>query len=57
MTAAVDVIVDRDDDIATVQAIHRLAAEQPTGLAIGVEPGTQDPRGHMGDPPGAQQAQ
>lgn len=38
MSLAVDVIVDRDDDVATVRAIHRLAAEQSTVLAVAVAP-------------------
>ena len=38
MSPAVDVIVDRDDDVATVRAIHRLAAEQTTVLAVAVAP-------------------
>ncbi len=38
MSPAVDVIVDRDDDVATVRAIHCLAAEQITVLAVAVAP-------------------
>lgn len=38
MSPAVDVIVDRDDDVATVRAIHCLAAEQTTVLAVAVAP-------------------
>ena len=38
MTPAVDVIVDRNDDIATVRAIHRLAAGHPAVLAISLGP-------------------
>jgi len=38
MTPAVDVIVDRNDDIATVRAIHRLAADHLEVLAINIAP-------------------
>lgn len=41
MTTAVDVIVDRQDDIATSRAIHRLAADEPTLLAISIAPDSQ----------------
>jgi len=38
MTPAVDVIVDRDDDIATVRTIHRLVTSHPTILAVSIAP-------------------
>ena len=41
MTPPVDVIVDRQDDVATTRAIQRLAAEQPTVLAISIAPDTR----------------
>jgi hypothetical protein len=39
VSAAVDVIVDRQDDIATVRAIHALAARAPGVLAVSIVPG------------------
>lgn len=41
MTAAVEVIVDRDDDIATVKAIRALAAREPGVLAVSIVPGVR----------------
>jgi hypothetical protein len=41
MTPPVDVIVDRQDDLATIRAIHRLAADHPTVLAVSIAPDTQ----------------
>ena len=41
LTPPVDVIVDRQDDVATTRAIHRLAAEQPTVLALSIAPDTR----------------
>ena len=41
MSAAVDVIVDRDDDIATVKAIRALAAREPGVLAVSIVPGVR----------------
>jgi hypothetical protein len=38
MTAPVDVLVDRDDDVATIQAIHRLATDHSTMLAATIAP-------------------
>ncbi len=38
MSPAVDVIVDPDNDVATVRAVHRLAAEEPTVLAVAIGP-------------------
>lgn len=38
MTAPVDVIVDHDDDVATTEAIHRLAEDHPAVLAATVAP-------------------
>jgi len=38
MTAHVDVLVDPHDDVATTRAIHRLATEQPSVLAVSVAP-------------------
>lgn len=42
MSLAVDVIVDRDDDIATIRAIHALAAREPGVLAVHIAPGTRE---------------
>jgi hypothetical protein len=39
VSAAVEVIVDRDDDIATVRAIRDLAAREPGVLAVSIVPG------------------
>jgi hypothetical protein len=39
VNAAVDVIVDRQDDIATVKAIHALSAREPGVLAVSILPG------------------
>ena len=39
MRATVDVIVDRDDDIATAKAIRALAAREPGVLAVSIVPG------------------
>ena len=41
MSAAVEVIVDRKDDIATVKAIHALAARKPGVLAVSIVPGVR----------------
>jgi hypothetical protein len=41
VSAAVDVIVDREDDIATVKAIHALAAREPGVLAVSIVPGVR----------------
>lgn len=41
MSAAVDVIVDRDDDIATAKAIRALAAREPGVLAVSIVPGVR----------------
>lgn len=38
MTQPVDVVVDPDDDIATLRAIRRLAVQQPSVLAVGIAP-------------------
>jgi hypothetical protein len=38
MTAPVDVLVDRDDDVATTKAIHRLATDHSTVLAATIAP-------------------
>ena len=42
MNPAVDVIVDRDDDIATVNAIHSLAVRQRGVLVIHIAPATRE---------------
>ena len=42
MNPAVDVIVDRDDDIATVKAIHSLAVRQRGVLVIHIAPATRE---------------
>ncbi|MGA2929933.1 MAG: hypothetical protein ABSG43_28890 [Solirubrobacteraceae bacterium] len=42
MTGVVDVIVDRDDDLATAHAIHNLAARAPTVLAVSIAPDWRD---------------
>ena len=42
MNPAVDVIVDRDDDIATVKAIHSLAVHQRGVLVIHIAPATRE---------------
>lgn len=41
---AVDTIVDRDDDIATVRAIHALAARNPGVLVLSIPPGIRGER-------------
>ncbi len=41
MKATVDVIVDRDDDIATAKAIRALAAREPGVLAVSIVPGVR----------------
>jgi hypothetical protein len=41
VSAAVDVIVDREDDIATVKAIRALAARDPGVLAVSIVPGVR----------------
>jgi hypothetical protein len=41
VSPAVDVIVDRHDDIATVRAIRELAAREPGVLAVSIAPGSQ----------------
>lgn len=45
MSASVDVIIDPDNDIATVRAIHRLAAGEPTVLAVAIAPDARTPAG------------
>jgi hypothetical protein len=41
VNATVDVIVDREDDIATVRAVHQLAAREPGVLPVNIAPGTR----------------
>ncbi len=41
MSAAVEMIVDREDDIATVRAIRALAAREPGVLAVSIVPGVR----------------
>jgi hypothetical protein len=41
VSATVEVIVDRDDDIATAKAIRALAARQPGVLAVSIVPGVR----------------
>jgi hypothetical protein len=43
LSAAIDVIVDPDNDIATVRAIHGLAASEPTVLAVAIGPDCRTP--------------
>jgi hypothetical protein len=43
MTARVDVLVDPHDDVGTTRAIHRLATEQPSVLAVSVAPDERTP--------------
>jgi hypothetical protein len=40
MMPTVDVIVDRDNDVATVKALHALAAREPGVLAVSIAPGS-----------------
>lgn len=42
MIGAVDVLVDRHDDVATTRAIHRLAATRPSVLAASIAPDWRD---------------
>lgn len=45
MTCAVDVLVDRTDDVNTTQAIHALARSKPNVLAISIAPDARLARG------------
>ena len=45
MSASVSVILDPDNDVATVRAVHRLAADEPTVLAVAIAPDARTPAG------------